>query len=584
MAPVLCPHSRRCPGCPLIELDYPTQLVQKRAALARALGAYRTLADSPLEPTTPAEPVTGYRVRVKLVAHRRALGLFKRGTHDVVDIPECRVQRPRVLAVTAALRGSLASLEAVSAFDVREADDGVLVTAAVGPRVPPAERQALAERILALEPGIAGVAVSTRERDAPQLLGKDLAVLVGPSELRHRPDPEAPFHYAAHGAFTQAHAGQLTRLHAAIEASLPKSAPNHAPEAARPTVLELYAGSGALSLRLAAHGFAVTLVEGFAPAVLMAERAATEQGLVLTALRADAARALAELSQRGARFETVIVNPPRRGLTPEVRRLLATLRPRQVVYVSCAPETLARDAAHLALLGLALRRVTPFDMIPLSDAVEALAVFEPGPAPVPRVLAEGASFLVVEKEPHEPITPADGTPGSLLERVRTLPNATAAVAVDSLAAEASGACLFSRHPADARALEGALARGRAETIALVRGVIRARSKLPDGPELGKAARYERLEEGRSHSLVLVSAPPGAHGDAMAALASFRHPVLGDARGGDRNANLHFGLKHGLDRNFWHRRRLELDLEGKSVALDCALAPDLEAVLDSVRRA
>jgi len=425
--------------------------------------------------------------------------------------------------------------------------------------------------------------VSTRERDAPQLLGKGLAVLVGPSELRHQPDPDAPFHYAAHGAFTQAHPGQLSRLHAALEAELPEAAPSSAPRDSMPTVLELYAGSGALSLRLAARGFAVTLVEGFAPAVRMAERAATEQGLPITAITADAERALAELSQRGLRFETVIVNPPRRGLTPEVRRLLAALRPDRALYVSCAPETFARDAAHLALLGLTLRRVTPFDMIPLSDAVEALAVLEPGPPPAPRVLAESATFLVVEKEPHEPVTPEDGTPGSLVERVRTLPNAADAVAVDLLAADASGACLFARHPEHARALGDALTRGRAETVALVRGVIRASSKLPERPELGKSARYERLEEGLRHSLVLVSAPPGAYGDALSALASFRHPVLGDARQGDRNANLHFGLKHGLDRSFWHRRRLSLELEGKPLCVESALAPDLEAVLESVTR-
>ncbi|HWP06691.1 MAG TPA: RsmD family RNA methyltransferase, partial [Polyangiaceae bacterium] len=430
MAPVLCPHSRRCPGCPLIDLDYAAQLDRKRALLAQALGAYGALA-AELGATTPADPVTSFRVRAKLVADRRSLGLFARGTHEVVDIPECRVQRPRVLAVTAALRKSLPLLGPVSSFDVREADEGVLVTAAVDPRVTPAARRALAEQLAALGVGIASVAVSTRERDAPQLLGRDLAVLVGPSELRHTPDPSAPFHYAAHGAFTQAHPGQLARLHAALEAALGDALgpANRAAPSTPPRVLELYAGSGALSLRLAARGYAVTLVEAFDPAVRMAERAATEQGLTLTAVTGDVGAALGELAREKARFDAIIVNPPRRGVTPEVRRLLAALAPAQVLYVSCAPETLARDAAHLALLGLALRRVTPFDMIPLSDAVEALAELEPAPPPPPRVLAEGPSFLVVEKEPHEPVTPEPGTHASLEARVRKLPRAERAIAI-----------------------------------------------------------------------------------------------------------------------------------------------------------
>jgi len=324
----------------------------------------------------------------------------------------------------------------------------------------------------------------------------------------------------------------------------------------------------------------VTLVEGFTPAVRMAERAAAEQALELTTLAVDAERALAELAQRGARFDTVIVNPPRRGLTPEVRRLLALLGARRLLYVSCAPETLARDAAHLALLGLGLRHVTPFDMIPLSDAVEALAVLEPAPPPPPRVLAEGATFLIVEKEPHEPVTPSQGTRGSLVERARTLPGAASAVGVDLLDADASGACLLARGPEHAAALGAALARGRAEALALVRGVIRAHSTLPNGRELGSAARYERFETGARHSLVVVSAPPAAYEEATAAFASFKHPVLGDARRGDRRANVHVGLKHGLDRAFWHRRRVELELGGAPVVVDSPLAPDLGAVLAS----
>jgi 23S rRNA (uracil1939-C5)-methyltransferase len=579
MALVLCPHSRRCPGCPLIDLDYGAQLGRKRDLLAQALGAYPGLG-AELSATTPAEPVTGFRVRVKLVADRRALGLFARGTHEVVDIPDCRVQRPRVLAVTAALRKSLPLLGPVSSFDVRQADDGVLVTAAVDPRLTPAARRAVAEQLAALDAGITSVAVSTREPDAPQLLGRALSVLVGPSELRHTPDPSAPFHYAAHGAFTQAHPGQLARLHAALEASLAEAF--RAP-AAPPRVLELYAGSGALSLRLAARGYAVTLVEAFEPAVRMAERAAAEQGLTLTAVTADAAATLGELARKHARFDAIIVNPPRRGVTPEVRRLLAALAPARLLYISCAPETLARDAAHLALLGLGLRRVTPFDMIPLSAAVEALALLEPAPPPPPRVLAEGPSFLVVEKLPHEPVKPEPGTRTSLETRVRKLPNGEHAVAVDALDAEASGACLFARSPAHGALLEAALARGRTEAFALVRGVIRAQSKLPERPGLGKAARYERIETGESHSLVVVSAPPGAFADATAAFASFRHPVLGDARRGDRRANVHVGLRHGLDRAFWHRRRLALEVDGAPVVIDCPLAPDLAAALRSLAR-
>jgi hypothetical protein len=313
----------------------------------------------------------------------------------------------------------------------------------------------------------------------------------------------------------------------------------------------------------------------------MAERAAAEQGLTVTALAADAAAALAEFVRRAACFDTVIVNPPRRGVTPEVRRLLGELAPARVVYISCNPATLARDAAHLALTGYALATATPFDMIPLSDAVETLALFEPAEPPAPRVLAEGDAFIAVEKEPHGATTCAQASGPALEGRVRALPGARRAVGVDALDAEVSGVCLFARGPEHVPELARALAAGRAHTTALVRGVIRARSTLPSRGELGASARYERTHAGAGHSLVRVAAPPAAFEDALRAFASYNHPLLGDGRHGDRRANVHFSMRHGLDRPFWHRAVLELELAGGRLRVECPLAPDLEAVLASV---
>ncbi len=83
-----------------------------------------------------------------------------------------------------------------------------------------------------------------------------------------------------------------------------------------------------------------------------------------------------------------------------MRRGIAELGPERVLYISCSPATLARDAADFVRRGFALARCTPFDMIPQSDAVETLAVFERGEAPAARLLAENAVFLAVEKSAH----------------------------------------------------------------------------------------------------------------------------------------------------------------------------------------
>ena len=567
-----CPHRPRCPGCPLLELGYRAQLEQKTRALARALALYPVLAGHTLEAPVGAEPVTAFRLRTKLVVEGRALGLFARGTHDVVDIPGCLVQRPRLKQVLAAIRAALPLPGPISSLDLREADDGVLVTAAVPPSLPARERRALAERIAALAPHVASVALSTRESDAPQLLGGALEVLVGPTELRHRPDPDAPWHYAAHGAFVQAHAGQLVRLHGAVEAAL--TAPERGAASrslAGLCVLELYGGSGALALRLAAHGARVTLVESFAPAVRLAESAAREQGLELETLAADAGDALARFARENARFAAVIVDPPRRGLAVDVRRLIAALAPESLIYVSCAPETLARDAAPLARLGYALERATPFDMIPQTDAVETLARFVRRQPPALAVLAADETFIAVDKPPHVTVsTPAGAEHG---------------VPLAVLDAAVSGVCLFARTPELARSLESAVRDATAEYILLARGILRAGGTLSLARRPSTArVRYERTRVVAGHSLVSVRAVPSDISTLTRAFAHIGHPVLGDARHGDRRSNAHFSHRYGLDRPFLHRRALELMLPSGRVRLEAPLAPDLAAVLAALESA
>jgi 23S rRNA (uracil1939-C5)-methyltransferase len=560
-----------------MELPYPEQLEQKRSVLVRALAAYPSLAAAPVGATAPAEPTRDFRVRAKLVAQNGALGLFARGTHDVVDIPECQVLRPRVQAVAQSLRSELTHLAHVSSFDLREADAGVLVTAAVTGRVTRDERRVLAERIASLDANVVSVAVSTREPDSAQLLGSEAETLVGPSELEHRPDPTAPFHYAAHGAFSQAHPEQLARLHAALEAELTR-------EGGKPlagsSLLELYAGSGLLSLRLAARGARPLLVESFEPAARMAERAARAQGLTLRVLAADAGTALAELVRAGERFDAVLVNPPRRGLAPDVREAIARLRPELLLYVSCEPSTLARDASHLALLGFALERATPFDMIPLSDAVEALARFTRAAPPAPRVLFEDERWLFVEKPPHEAVLPSADRLASLLARVRLLPGAREATTADTLEVGASGVVAFARRPRDAAALSAALGTGAFECVVLARGEVHAQGVVSSKERA--PARYERLEVASGHSLLAVRATTPAGVDVTRPLARWHHPVPGDERHGDRRANAHFSHRHQLERVFLHRRALELALPGVPPRIECELAPDLAHTLASLR--
>ncbi|HEY4160036.1 MAG TPA: pseudouridine synthase [Polyangiaceae bacterium] len=575
-----CPHAARCSGCALWEKSYGEQLELKRAAVVRAAAAYTELGAPAIEPTQAATPTVGYRVRSKLaVSGQGELGLFARGSHEVVDVPDCRVLAPALSRVTAVLRELIRGTALLHAVDLRVVDRGVLVTLVVPDGSPTLPAEELAQELARRAPDVVGVALSTHRAKSPLLLGVEPRVLSGSDREPHHVTADAPYELVSHGSFTQAHLGQAARLHARIERTLRERGARR--------VLELYAGSCSLALRLSARGFDVTAVEAFAPALKHGELAAHEQKLAFSALGGTAQRVASELAARGERFDAVVVNPPRAGLTPDVRRALSTLQASLLVYVSCQPETLARDLSHLALLGFQLNELAPFDMIPQSDAVEALAIASRGPVPAPTVIHADDALIAVIKSGYEPVAPTGEHAHALLARVRSLPRAEGAIPAGRLELGTSGVCLFARTPRALPEVLSALAAGKQTYLALARGVTHEKGRiaraLKDGASAEKACtRYVRDSVCGTHSLLRVQPEQPRAQQIHRHLASIGHPLLGDARHGHAPSNRHFEQRYGLDRSFLHCARIELSHSGNALTLEAPLAPELARVLDALQ--
>ena len=561
-------------------VPYPEQLQRKRAFVERGFERYPAQSALRIDATAGATPTTSYRTRAKLVFDADgALGLFERDSHRVVDIPECRVLSPALARVAAAARRVLSGA-GLDGLDLRIVDRGVLVTliAPRGTGVPELTR--LAEALTLACPEVRSVAASFREANAATVLGTGHVLLKGDEVEAHHLSPNGPYHWAAHGAFAQVHLGQANAAHDRIERALR--------ELGAKRVLELYAGSGALSLRLAAAGFEMTAVEAFAPALAQAERAAREQQLKLTTLSGAAERVLQDLSTRPSAFDALIVNPPRRGLSVEVRRAAAALAPQAIVYMSCEPATLARDLGHLRELGYAADGLWPFDMIPHSAAVECLVVTRRGPLPAPSVLFQNADFLAVLKSGYEPVEREANVPFSLLERVRQLPNAARAlpIADQRLDLDSSGVCVFARDPTRLPLLEQAFREGTQTFIVLARGVSHKRGRIRrpvrDGSRtLTASTRYLREGVRGGHSLLTIW-PERAHpAQLRQLLVSVGHPVLGDERFGDPASNKFFEHRHGLDRTFSHCSAVTLAFQTGHITVDAPLPGELHAVLASL---
>jgi 23S rRNA (uracil1939-C5)-methyltransferase len=566
-----CPHGERCGGCAFLGVPYGEQLASKGALVRRAFDRFQQHAALRFEPVGAATPSAGYRVRAKLVCDRAgALGLFSRDSHTVVDIPECRVLAPRLLRVADAARVCLrAAALSLDGVDLRLVDRGVLVTliAARGTPQPALERAARALSSACSE--VIGVAASFRDPGSATMLGTGHVILLGNEVEPHHLRAHGPYHLAAHGAFVQAHLGQAERAHVAIERALR--------ELSARKVLELYAGSAALSLGLAAAGFELTAVEAFAPALAQAERAAKEQKLTLRTISGQAERVTRELSARGERFDAVIVNPPRRGLSVEVRRGVAQLAPSALLYMSCDPATLARDLAHLRELGFAAHELWPFDMIPHSEAVECLVVARRGAVPTPRILHQDAELIAIDKSGYDT---------RALERVRELPDASAAVPLYPFADDCSGVTLFARNARALPLLQAALAEGGLQLKALARGITHKKGRIRRALRGAQRAAppctsYQRSAVSGGHSLVSVEPDRADISQIRQHFAGIGHPILGDSRLGDAASNAFFEHRHGLDRSFLHCAEARLALPTGMLNIEAAFPGELSGVLESL---
>ena len=581
---VECPHGAECPGCPLLSLSYAAQLAAKRERVTSAIQRFRELERGAVHDIVPANPIVKYRSRAKLVVNGPLLGLYARGTHRVVDLPECRVLEPALATVAAGIRHHVPEGVTLRAVDLQLAGDGVFVTLVVPDRTDEARVRDAAQRISRDVAGVACVAVSYRDERSHQVLGRSPVVLLGKAREQVRVLGDAgPYHYVAPGGFTQAHRGQQRAILDAVVSSIEAHFGDRAP-----AVLDLYSGAGALALALASRGAHVTAVESYEPAAALARDAALEQRLPVRVEATDAADAVHAAIVASERPDVVIVNPPRRGLSPAARAGIARLAPELVVYVSCEAVTLGRDLADFARHGVALHSLTPFDMMPLTEEVESLAVLVRAEPPSPEIIYQDERLIAVVKPPHEPTTPQGEHAGSLLDRVRRLEECSEAVPVHRLDIGTSGVCLMARKPEHAGALGAALAEGQKEYIALCKGVVRdkgsiRRPLLERGRPYEARTRYSRREVVSGHSLVVARPDEGRKHQIRRHFASLGHPIIGDERYGDPRTNDYFLMRHFLDRPFLHCARITLTLGERVVELEAPLdrAPDLMGVLESL---
>jgi 23S rRNA (uracil1939-C5)-methyltransferase len=213
-------------------------------------------------------------------------------------------------------------------------------------------------------PTTTSVVLNVNAKKASVAVGSEEHLLSGREHITESLDG-VRFQVSAN-SFFQTNTRQAERLFAVVEAACELAGDE--------TVLDLYSGTGAISLLLARRVRAVYGIELAAAAVADAIRNARANGIDnCTFLAGEVRHVLPELMRQGVRASVVVADPPRAGLHPKALSALAALAPARIVYVSCNPATLARDVGDLVRQGYRLEWVQPVDMFPQTPHIEAVA-------------------------------------------------------------------------------------------------------------------------------------------------------------------------------------------------------------------
>ncbi|MBI5179199.1 MAG: class I SAM-dependent RNA methyltransferase [Nitrospinae bacterium] len=355
-----CPYDAECGGCPLLRLDYAAQLEWKRQMVEEQFAHIAKVAVS-VSPVLPSPVGIGYRARARLKAGfsggKFQIGFCKPKSHHIVEIARCAVANEGINATIPELRSFFATHTSPSVGAVKLEtgfpERGGRVTLEAEGAIP----ADFLERLLFACPSVKG-ASAIWQSGARHIGDASLEVLIADGmSLRYGP-----------GVFSQINPkANIALIENVLKAVNPLQGDS---------VLDLYCGAGNLTFPLARAGAEVTGVEFSRDAVEDAEENKTRLGFSNTAfIQGDAGKHARRMVKEGKTFNAVLLDPPRGG-APGLAPTLTALAKEKIVYISCYPPALARDAAEIVKHGFILTNVQPVDMFPHTSHVESIAVFE----------------------------------------------------------------------------------------------------------------------------------------------------------------------------------------------------------------
>ena len=378
-------------ACPLVRLSYKEQLAHKfkkvRDAFIKEGFSAASLA-SFLKPTRSAPKTLGYRNKAKWILDtvdgKIRMGIYRAGTHEILDISHCLVHAPAINGISNFIRDQFELHNVpcgpldpknptvrymIVRYSFRE-QKLLVVFVTSGPKIPGLDavvqaveaNEEWSKRVVAFVQNINADAGNVLLGEANRFMKKkaELTETLGLYRV-----PVGPL------SFLQVNSVQASHLYQRVKELIGRG-PFEAG-------LDLYSGVGLIAMHLAPVTKRILAVEEVGPAALEAITAARRNKINnILELCADSLEGIHTFVNEWGAPDWIVLNPPRKGCDEKVLATIIQKPPRKLVYVSCNPSTLARDLL-LLLNGcpdLSIKTIEPVDMFPQTEHVECLALLE----------------------------------------------------------------------------------------------------------------------------------------------------------------------------------------------------------------
>ena len=368
-----CPVYKKCGGCQL-DVMYPQQLSYKQRIVIGLLGRFHRV-----EPIIGMEEPLHYRCKVSnAMGFSRGQvisGVWQSSGRKLVTVEGCALEDERAGVIVRAIK-ELLPRHRLRTYDERTGEGflrfvtirigkqtgEILVALGTGAGKFPGKKDFVRDLVKKC-PDITTVVQNVSTNRLNLLLGRTEEVLYGPGYITDRLCGK-DFRISAR-SFFQVNPVQTEKLY--------RTAVDFAGLDGSQTVIDAYCGVGTIGIIAADQAKRVIAAEVNADAVRNAKENVRLNGIEnVEVLKADAGQFMTELAQSGERVDVVFTDPPRAGCSREFLASLVELKPERVVYVSCNPETQARDLNYLTRNGYRVTRIRPVDMFPYTRHVETV--------------------------------------------------------------------------------------------------------------------------------------------------------------------------------------------------------------------